>query len=378
MENNFEYNKINYKKINRELLINGVILPLLAVTVYLFFANIQSSKLIDEYYTYGISRQLISLISKVTSLAPFSIAEVFFIPAFIISVLIMIITAILRLVNKRGIEAVLIGSKIIKNFSLLLISFYLIWGFNYKAMGVRYLLNLNTYHHDTSDLERLASKLINDAVIQRNGIPSNSKIFKENNQNSKLELNKSVIEISHIWNAAYSNSELSRLSLPEVKFKPVLSSEILSYFGISGIFIPFTAEANVNMNQDPMLIPSAILHEMAHQKGIASEDEANFVAYLVSQSSEDPGIKYSGTMMALIHTMNKLSGEDEAIFKKLYATYSNKMKSDIKFHNEYWKMYEGTTSETVEKINDSYLKANTMGGVSDYQGIVLLLLDYLK
>lgn len=370
-------NRIQDRKINRELLINGLIFPICAVSVYLFFAKIESSKLIDEYFTYGISRKLVTLISGITSLVPFSVAELIFIPAVLITLIAMCVLTIIRFINKNTMAALLTGSRILRYISVLVILFYIIWGFNYKALGVRYLLNLNTYNHDVYSLEKLGSKLINDAIVQREDIKTYSKILKEDS-GKRLILNTSSSEISSIGNNAYLNSGLKRLSEPEVRFKPVTSSKILSYFGISGIFMPFTGESNVNMDQDSMLIPAAILHEMAHQKGIASEDEANLVAYLVSQSSEDPGMKYSGTMMALIHTMNKLSGENETIFKKLYATYSNQMKSDIKFHNEYWEKYEGTTSETVEKINDTYLKVNTQEGVSDYQGIVLLLLDYMK
>ena len=35
-------------------------------------------------------------------------------------------------------------------------------------------------------------------------------------------------------------------------------------------------------------LPSTIVHEMAHQRGIASEQECNFIAIAVSLASGDP------------------------------------------------------------------------------------------
>ena len=55
---------------------------------------------------------------------------------------------------------------------------------------------------------------------------------------------------------------------------------MLSYLGISGIFIPFTCEANVNATLPDWEIPFTACHELAHQRGFAREDEANYVGYL--------------------------------------------------------------------------------------------------
>ncbi len=75
--------------------------------------------------------------------------------------------------------------------------------------------------------------------------------------------------------------------------KPVLVSEILSYMHITGVYSFFTGEANINVNFPDYTTPYTAAHEMAHQRGIAREDEANMVAFLVCIGSNDSYIRYS-------------------------------------------------------------------------------------
>ena len=42
-----------------------------------------------------------------------------------------------------------------------------------------------------------------------------------------------------------------------------------SYLGITGIYFPFYAEANVNVNIPVNELPTTMAHEMAHAKGVS-------------------------------------------------------------------------------------------------------------
>lgn len=59
--------------------------------------------------------------------------------------------------------------------------------------------------------------------------------------------------------------------------KKILTSKLLSYTHFTGFYFPLTGEANINSDAPDCFIPFTIAHEMAHQRGVASEDEANFV-----------------------------------------------------------------------------------------------------
>ena len=72
--------------------------------------------------------------------------------------------------------------------------------------------------------------------------------------------------------------KFSSLEIKSVKAKPLLCSRLQSILGFTGVYFPFTGEANVNVDAPACLVPATIAHEMSHQRMVASELEANFVA----------------------------------------------------------------------------------------------------
>ena len=51
---------------------------------------------------------------------------------------------------------------------------------------------------------------------------------------------------------------------------------------------------------------------MAHQRGIAREDEANFIAFLVCMASDDPYIRYSGYLEVYEYVASSLYSDDRS------------------------------------------------------------------
>ena len=159
--------------------------------------------------------------------------------------------------------------------------------------------------------------------------------------------------------------------------KPVMFSKVMSYTGTAGMFIPFTVEANVNVDQPALLIPASAAHENAHFLGIARENEANFVAYLACVNSPDINVKYSGIMLALMNAGNKLYSADSEKYSELYYSYSEDMRKDLANYSDYWKSFEGKVKEVSQKVNDNYLKHNDQtDGIQSYSRVVDLLLAY--
>ena len=72
--------------------------------------------------------------------------------------------------------------------------------------------------------------------------------------------------------------EFPCLAGPGLRAKSIGCSRILSYLDFTGFFFPFTGEANVNIDFPPSLFASTVAHELAHQRGVAKEQETNFVA----------------------------------------------------------------------------------------------------
>ena len=55
----------------------------------------------------------------------------------------------------------------------------------------------------------------------------------------------------------------------QTRVKGVLTPNLLSTFRTTGIFSPFTYEANINMQMPELYFPAVAAHEYAHLKGFA-------------------------------------------------------------------------------------------------------------
>ena len=144
-----------------------------------------------------------------------------------------------------------------------------------------------------------------------------------------------------------------------IRPKAVVLSVPMSYLGITGIYFPFYAEANVNTNIPGYVLPVTMAHEMTHAKGVSRENEANVTAYALCIRSQDDYLRYSGLMSAVSVTLNALSEES---FEVLYECLLPEIKQEYRNANEHYAKYEGIIDEISGFFNDLFLKAN---GVQD-------------
>ena len=159
------------------------------------------------------------------------------------------------------------------------------------------------------------------------------------------------------------------------KPKPVLLSRLMSWCNITGVFFPFTFEANVNNDIPDYSIPSTMCHELSHLRGFMREDEANFIGYLACCRSDNPELQYSGLMLAFIHANNALYSADAATASAIYAELCEGTQRDLAANSAYWKQFEGPVAEISSSVNNAYLQANGQEeGVRSYGRMVDLLL----
>lgn len=159
--------------------------------------------------------------------------------------------------------------------------------------------------------------------------------------------------------------------------KPVLVSEAMSYMHITGVYSFFTGEANVNVNFPDYTLPFTAAHEMAHQRGIAREDEANFVAYLVCISSDDPYIRYSGYLNMYEYVVGALASADYESFCMVSAHLNGEVKGEITAYNQFFKTYADSTASKVSgTVNNSFLQSQGTPGTKSYGMVVDLAVAY--
>lgn len=159
--------------------------------------------------------------------------------------------------------------------------------------------------------------------------------------------------------------------------KRVLLSHWWSYTGITGMYNPLFAEANVNTDQLAVAIPFTALHELAHVAGFAREDEANFMAFLSGLHHDAPAYRYSALSRAALYVLDKLRTADRARYDELVAAIDAGIRRDINAERLYWQAFEGPVQTVATATNDVYLKSNRQtDGVQSYGRMVDLVLAF--
>lgn len=163
------------------------------------------------------------------------------------------------------------------------------------------------------------------------------------------------------------------------KPKPIALSDILSYQKVTGIYSPFTLEANYNRDIPGYNLPITLCHELSHLKGFMREDEANFISYLACIGSDVPEFVYSGNLTAFVYAGNALAGADADAYWEIRSQLAEEAERDLAYNNRFWQQFEGPVAEAATQMNNTYLKANSQSdGTKSYGRMVDLMLAYRR
>jgi hypothetical protein len=156
----------------------------------------------------------------------------------------------------------------------------------------------------------------------------------------------------------------------------MLFSSFYGKLGLSGYFGPFFNEIHVNNYVLPVDYPFLLAHEKAHQFGITSEAEANFVAFVVCIRSGDQRLRYSGYQSLLLYFLRDASHLKE--YKEYLNKIDQKVLQDFRSRQKYYAGLENITlSKMQTAVDNSYLKANNIEkGVKNYNQVVSLVIDW--
>ena len=166
------------------------------------------------------------------------------------------------------------------------------------------------------------------------------------------------------------------LAGPERRPKPAFYSKLMSAWGFTGYLCPLVGESTLNVDCPAVFLPVTIAHELAHQRGVAAEQEANFVGVMATTSSENADYQYSGWLFGYLHLSNALYAADPALAAENYKTLCAEARTDLADNNAYWKQWEGPVKETGEKVYTTFLQGygQTLG-MRSYGACVDLLVE---
>lgn len=173
--------------------------------------------------------------------------------------------------------------------------------------------------------------------------------------------------------------EFPFLQTRELRPKPMVYSKLMSLLGFTGFYFPFTGEANVNKDFPAALQPETISHELAHQRRVASEAEANFVGIAAAIRSDKPVYQYSAYLSGLIHLSNALYKVDREAWSQIRAALTQEILTDWSDNSAYWAKFESPVETVATAVYDGYLKHNDQKlGIQSYGACVDLLVEYFK
>jgi len=256
------------------------------------------------------------------------------------------------------------------SLSVLYFCFHLFWGFNYYRLPLHESLEIEN-EYTTENLVKLTETLIE----------------KSNQLHSELAKNDSTKVVY-----TYSKNELFEITLdgydhiekqfPELTYngaalKRSLYSLPLTYMGFNGYLNPLTNEAQVNTLIVPYKIPTTASHEIGHQLGFAKENEANFIACLVTMNHPNKKFRYSGYTFALSYCLSELYRRDQVKAEELIATMNEGILENYREVDAFWQQHTNPLEPVFKATYNRYLIANNQAdGMKSYSYVVALLVNY--
>lgn len=154
------------------------------------------------------------------------------------------------------------------------------------------------------------------------------------------------------------------------KAKPSLFGNSMEYLRIQGYYNPFTGEAQVNKNLPTFMLPFVICHEMAHQQGIAAEDDANLLSYTINTLAPNNLFRYSAYFNIWLYTHNSLRMHDSTIANQLKSTLNALTLDHVKQLVALREKYNSDFSEYTGELYDGYLKMHHQNdGIKSYHKV---------
>lgn len=338
-----------------------------AICAVLYVSFIKSPAFAD-FFNENISSVMRLVFAKLTSVFPFSVAEavIFASPVIIF----LLLRGVFHYIDRRehGFSRSL--SVLTSVLVLVLSLFVLNFGAGYRGATLDEKMGYDTGEVSVGDLCATA-----EYVTEKLNFLADSITYTENG---------SIRGCSHIDTVKLSYDSYEKLTEQysfiqnfKAPVKRLAVSPVMTYTHISGVYTFFTGEANLNYNYPEFVNVYTIAHEMAHQRGIARENEANFIAYLVCIGSEDPYMQYSGYLNMFEYLIDAIPTAERA--QEIYSKLDRRVYFDLVKYSEFFDKYRDSTASDVSgAINDGYLQSQGTPGTQSYGMVVDLAVAYHK
>jgi hypothetical protein len=346
----------------------GAALGVLAWLVYLYLAaNPSVAEVVAGSGPIPMFRRSLSL---VTGVFPFSLAELV-----VIAVLVRQGIGVARGVGtlRRREERVLRvtargAQRLAHDVGVLVVFFYLLWGFQYARPGFEAHLGISSGGEvGAEELHALAARSVevtNEAYREVHGSEDSGE------STPTPPIRALVPALEEGWVRVQGAYDLpARLSRSFGGPKSFLSSPLVKRLGVAGMHFPYTGEALVLDDLPGALMGKELGHEMAHQRGFASESDANVLGFLVAKEAPDAVVRYAAhgfLQRQLFSALQRVSPEGA---RELAQKRFPGVQRDLRAIDRYWEPARTQVAAMASQVNDAMLRSHGIPeGVASYAG----------
>lgn len=345
---------------------------LLSVAVFLaaYFLLRRSRPLMNALARY-VTSPFKWAVAHLCSLTEISVAEMIYLA--LVAVAVFYVAGVLRAFFTRGSRKGEILYRFVLTVVCAVLTVYagmcLLWGVNYHTDSFQDRSGIVARQGTKTELRDLTAQFAAELSAVADTVPRD--------ENGVFSADRRTIIRNAPAVFAEAFDVFPCLRADDVPPKAFVCSRAMTAMDFTGFYFPFTGEANLNMDSPAAFLPSTAIHEMAHQRQIASEQECNFVAIAVCRLSDDPTYRYSGLLMGYVHLCNALYDADRDAYWEIAAGLPDSVWADLRANNAYWNAHRTGFTETSQKVYDSFIKTNgDPNGVKSYGMVVDMLLAY--
>lgn len=344
----------------------------LAVVVLLLcaFYLLREHRVVADFVTTHIAWPWHRLSGSALSAIPFSVAELLcaLIVIAALAYLIFTIVSIIRRPEKlRRAYGALITLLTTALTMYMLICW--LWGFGYYSYTFSELSGVTTKEISVAELKAVTTYFVEEANEASKSVP------RDENGVYACDVNRVFQEASGLY--ANLSDNFAFLEGLETRPKSLTLSYLMSLTNFTGVFFPLTGEANVNTHAISCYTPSTTAHELAHQRGVTREQDANFTAVLVCMESKDADFVYSGAILAYTHLADSLKQASYEDWEEVRSLLGENVRRDLDANNSYWAQFQTPIADISENVYSEFLHNQGQElGMKSYGACVDLLVAY--
>ncbi len=348
----------------KDYIFNKILSVLLLVQFVLVRWASHNPEWVEKNYSNALYPYLSRVLRRVLGWIPVSVGDIIYFVLFVLLLRWLVLLIRTRFSPFRSYLYAFGGF-----LSVVFFLFHLLWGLNYYRLPLAKKLGVEHQKYTTNELllttqfhiDRLNA--LHDSICKNDTVPAVNTTRKSAMRYKASRIYK---------NLSYKGLDLHFSSK---SCKNSLYSLPLTYMGFSGYLNPFTGEAQVNYKIPGISYPVTVCHELAHQLGYASEDEANYIGYLACENSGDLYFRYSGELLAVQYLLYSVLREDKTMYEAYFAKLHYGVRLTIQYNRDFWDSYQNPIQPFFKKSYDAYLKANRQeAGIQSYGAVVKFLI----